>query len=202
MRGYGGLVDEVVVRQVVARTSNHLHHVVYRDEAGHVEHLQITGVHPFWVEGRGWVEAADLRPGMTLGDLDGTGGGQLTVESNVREEHPEGVAVYNFEVAGDHTYLVADGQGEEAWAWVHNANYSQVLRDRGADPLGRTGPGKYFENTGYLSHGHHAKTCPMNCWLTSRRCGGSTSTSSATTAGRPPAAGVTASSAPYAASGR
>ena len=57
-----------------------------------------------------------------LGDADGLGGARLTVLSSVREERPEGVAVYNFEVEGDHTYLVEDGAagGGQAWAWVHN----------------------------------------------------------------------------------
>src|SRR5690606_9977610 len=48
------------------------------------------------------------------------GGVELTVISSVREEHPEGIAVYNFEVEGDHTYFVEDGHGTQLWAWVHN----------------------------------------------------------------------------------
>jgi hypothetical protein len=39
---------------------------------------------------------------------------------------PKALLVYNFEVAGTHTYFVADGQGAEAWLWVHNANYRNL----------------------------------------------------------------------------
>ena len=55
---------------------------------------------------------------MVLGDIDGRGGERLTVLSSGRQEHPDGIAVYNFEVENDHTYFVEDGLGEADWAWV------------------------------------------------------------------------------------
>jgi hypothetical protein len=46
-------------------------------------------------------------------------------------EWPEGIAVYNFEVEGDHTYFVEDGHGARSAAiWVHNSAQgcgSQIL---------------------------------------------------------------------------
>jgi hypothetical protein len=50
-------------------------------------------------------------------------GGQedLEVAGNHAEDHPTGVAVYNLEVAGAHTYFVrADGSKTEP-VWVHNS---------------------------------------------------------------------------------
>ena len=142
-------LDARAVARVFRRTSDHLRHVRYVDAAGNAEHVQTTDEHPFWVEGRGWTAAGDLRPGDVLGDADGLGGARLTVLSSVREEHPEGVAVYNFEVEGDHTYLVEDGAagGGQAWAWVHNrcVNAKKIAADaHGAAPAGMSRP-----------HGHH-----------------------------------------------
>jgi hypothetical protein len=39
------------------------------------------------------------------------------VKSSRRAAHPEGVAVYNFEVEDDHTYFIGNAQGG---TWVHN----------------------------------------------------------------------------------
>ena len=115
-------LDARQVARVFRRTSDHLQHVAYADADGNVERLSTTDEHPFWVEGLGWTAAGDPRAGMTLGDADGAGGSLLRVLSSVREARPEGVAVYNFEVEGDHTSLVEDGVagGDQAWAWVNN----------------------------------------------------------------------------------
>lgn len=45
-------------------------------------------------------------------------GPQLAIAKVEKEQHPSGVAVYNLEVAGDHTYFVGDADGG---VWVHNA---------------------------------------------------------------------------------
>jgi hypothetical protein len=58
-----------------------------------------------------------LEPG-----LDGS-----TVVSSVREEHPEGVTVYNLEVEGAHTYFVRAEGSEVEPVWVHNAGYDPDL---------------------------------------------------------------------------
>ena len=126
-------LDARAVARVFRRTSDHLQIVTYRDAAGGTETVRTTGEHPFWVEGAGWVAAGDLRAGDVLGDADGLGGARLAVLSSVREEHPEGVAVYNFEVEGDHTYLVEDGAdgGPQLWAWVHNTCvYQEVVNGK------------------------------------------------------------------------
>ena len=104
---------EVALRPV-ARTfvtpAQQLLSVVLQDLTGESDTLRVTGEHPFWTEGRGWVEARDLRAGERVLRLSG---GWLRVLASTWEEERE--TVYNFEVEGFHTYFVGT-QG----AWVHN----------------------------------------------------------------------------------
>jgi hypothetical protein len=71
--------------------------------------LGVTGEHPFWVLGRGWVPAHDLRPG----DLLGTASAEAAEVVGFGE--PQRAKVYNIEVEEFHSYFV----GSEA-VWVHN----------------------------------------------------------------------------------
>ncbi len=71
------------------------------------EAIEATASHPFWVidtkKGGGrWVEAKDLQVGDQF--LDPFGNEYSLAGISVREES---VTVYNFEVAGTHTYLVS-----------------------------------------------------------------------------------------------
>lgn len=71
-----------------------------------------TTEHPFWVENRGWVPASSLMPGDELRTRDG---GLRTLYSTDRTFRTE--SVYNFEVAGSHSYFVS-----EMSILVHNAS--------------------------------------------------------------------------------
>lgn len=77
------------------------------------ERVTTTSEHPFWVEGRGWTPAAQLRAGDPLRQPDGS-----TVA--VQSVHATGqtATVYNFEVDGLHDYYVQAGN---TWILVHNA---------------------------------------------------------------------------------
>ena len=70
-----------------------------------------------------YVEAGDLEIGDTF---IGPRGEITTLENSVREEHPGGITVYNFEVEGDHNYFViANLEAFHAGATpvlVHNSN--------------------------------------------------------------------------------
>ncbi len=105
------------VTRVFVKTSDHLRILRVRAADGNVETIRTTDDHPFWVEGIGWLAAKELRSGESV---VGPGGPDAKVISSVREEHPEGVTVYNFEVEGDHTYFVEDRKGEKTAIWVHN----------------------------------------------------------------------------------
>lgn len=106
------------VAEVFEKVSDHLRVLAIENVDGAVETIQTTDEHPFWVEGRGWLRARDLQVGDAVDQPDGS---DAVVIGTVREAHPEGITVYNFEVEGDHTYFVADGFGDVNTAvWVHN----------------------------------------------------------------------------------
>ena len=92
-----------------------------RSSAEDEQTIRCTTEHPFWVQGRGWVPAGQLR----LGDeLSGSEGEQLVVSGHeVREEHAKH---YNFEVEGFHTYFVSETKTDPA-VWVHNTCWTRDL---------------------------------------------------------------------------
>jgi hypothetical protein len=76
--------------------------------------IRATPKHPFYVRGRGWTAAAELRSGDAMRTASG---GWTAVGSVVENGHIE--PVYNFTVAGLHTYFVRNGSGDAA-VLVHN----------------------------------------------------------------------------------
>ena len=77
--------------------------------------LRTTAGHPFWVRGKGWTAAVDLRPGQELRtDTD-----WVVVEDVC--ETGESATVYNFEVEGEHTYFAGDPVTWGWCLWAHNA---------------------------------------------------------------------------------
>jgi len=88
--------------------------------------VRTTQEHPFYVEGRGWTAAGDLRAGDRLATHDGR---WVAVEGVVDTGRVE--TVYNMRVADYHTYFV--GRGEWGFAlWVHNS-YFPVPKNFDAD---------------------------------------------------------------------
>jgi len=85
-----------------------------------VDTLQGTPLHPFFTPS-GMVAMGDLKSEMKVITRRGP---PLVVKSVIREPHPEGIAVYNFEVEGDHTYFVGKAEGG---TWVHN-DCSEIAR--------------------------------------------------------------------------
>ena len=76
------------------------------------ETIECTGEHPFWVIGRGWVRAGDLRCGDQLQDAAGN---PVTILAVERRTLGNPVRVYNLTVGGQHTYSVGRHGG-----MVHN----------------------------------------------------------------------------------
>jgi hypothetical protein len=94
-----------------------------------------TAEHPFWVRGKGWRAAAELRPGD---ELQTHAGGWVPVEGVA--DSGEVTTVHNFRVADHHTYFV----GQREWGfdvWAHNADYSPVAPRQG-DHVFNKGLGK------------------------------------------------------------
>jgi len=73
--------------------------------------IDVTAEHPFWVQGKGWVEAQDLgwQDPIVTGNGDAVAYENTFIEKETR--------VYNFTVDQSHTYFAG-----EMSAWVHNAS--------------------------------------------------------------------------------
>ena len=78
------------------------------------EEIVTTDNHPFYVQGRGFINAGSLLVGDKLISVNGE---DLFVEKHRVEEFDEPVDVYNFQVEDYHTYFVGD-----CAVWVHNKN--------------------------------------------------------------------------------
>lgn len=99
---------------------------IYRRKTDRLIHLTVNGEevittanHPFYVKGRGFVNAGDLWVGSRLLD---TKGNFLSLEDMRQELVEESVTVYNFQVEEFHTYHVGKNK-----ILVHNAgnNYGE-----------------------------------------------------------------------------
>ncbi|MFC4015364.1 polymorphic toxin type 27 domain-containing protein [Nonomuraea purpurea] len=82
--------------------------------------LSATEGHRFWVQGKGWTRAEDLRPGDALQDPSGAA---RPVQAVSASDGP--VEVYNFEVETDHTYYVYIGGTP---VLVHNDCIDDLVR--------------------------------------------------------------------------
>jgi hypothetical protein len=79
-----------------------------------VAKFQTTPNHPFYVRGKGFVQAAELGIGSQIVSRAGP---DLFVASKQITNFGAGRVVYNFEVEGHHTYFVGTAGGG---VWVHN----------------------------------------------------------------------------------
>jgi hypothetical protein len=139
-----GAVEARVVEEVFTNFAPLLHlHV--RDQV-----IRTTPMHPFYVRGRGWVPASDLR----VGDLLSSHDGQWVAVQDLYDTG-EYETVYNLRVADFHTYFVAGA--DWGWsAWAHN-KYSGTYGDQLSNalkPLGYPETGNAAgENKGYGQKG-------------------------------------------------
>ncbi|MFJ2746197.1 polymorphic toxin-type HINT domain-containing protein [Streptomyces sp. NPDC087440] len=84
--------------------------------------LTATHEHPFWSPNRkAWIEAADLRPGMSLRTDEGK---QVNVRKNVPSERR--ARTFNFTVSDLHTYYVLAGSTP---ILVHNCDRDELAKD-------------------------------------------------------------------------
>ena len=117
--GKTGRVEERRVVDVFRRTTDHLRILEFRDGNGAAQRLKTTDEHPFWVVAEeDFVAAGELQVGS---EFVGPGGELQTLTATRREEHPEGLPVYNFEVEAAHTYFVSAHGLRAPPVLVHNA---------------------------------------------------------------------------------
>ena len=111
------------------------------------EEIVTTDNHPFYVQGRGFIEAGHLLVGDKLVSVNGE---DLIIEDYYLELTEEPVSVYNFQVEDFHTYFVGD-----CAVWVHNAEckVSPSRREHileGEDPNDPGhGPNRGFGNSAF-----------------------------------------------------
>ncbi len=101
----GKTVLETYIRQV-----DKLVHLTINSEK-----IVTTVDHPFYVQGRGFIDASKL---LVSDKLISVNGEDLIIENFFIEETIEPVDVYNFQVEDYHTYFVGKSN-----VWVHNAEY-------------------------------------------------------------------------------
>jgi hypothetical protein len=134
------------------RVADHLRHLTIRAADGSEQTLRTTDDHPFYTIHRGWLPAADLRPGDPLRQPDGQIAHLL---ATFCEEHTNGVEVFNLRVVDSHTYYAADTRSD-APVLVHNANgfYDDAIKaiqkqmDPWADWLKGSGSGGWLSDAG------------------------------------------------------
>ena len=108
------ITGESAEKRVVTTTVNKVNRLIELDIDGEI--IQCTETHPFQVKGKGWVDAANLKPYDLVYTKDGN---TATVKSVNLLELDEPVEVFNFEVEDCHTYFVS-----ELNILVHNSNCS------------------------------------------------------------------------------
>ena len=118
---YDVQTGETGVKKVVRTYIHDAEKLVYVTVDG--ETIEATTNHPFYVEGYGFRQAEDLKPGYILILLDGS---RKYVEDIHIEELSEAIKVYNFEVEDWHTYFV----GEQG-VLVHN-NCGETIPEGGS----------------------------------------------------------------------
>ena len=112
------------VKEVYKRTSFHLRHLTFESTDGDQQTLSTTDEHPFWsVSADEFLEAGSLPVGHQVTDPHGK---NQTLVSSTRNEFPNGIPVFNFQVEDFHTYYVAANAGDDVLL-VHNAEYDDLF---------------------------------------------------------------------------
>jgi len=104
---FTGAVGWRPVRELLRRTAPSIAHLTLDAASGRRETLDVTGEHPFFVAGKGWLEVRRLEKGDRILDERAEA---LSVAAITRDERP--TPVYNFEVAQDHNYFVGEDGAE------------------------------------------------------------------------------------------
>jgi hypothetical protein len=133
-------IEEVFVRQ---STVWHVH------VGDHV--IRTSDEHPFWVAGKGWIKANELR----IGDVLVGRTGKLTPVTDLLETG-EIETVYNFRVADHHTYFVGGAEwGFDVWA--HNQCMAPRSRPSMEKKTGEVAGVGYYGTPQVTSNPEHAR---------------------------------------------
>ncbi|ASA20281.1 hypothetical protein B9T62_05390 [Paenibacillus donghaensis] len=100
-----GEVEYKEVVQLFQKQADEIYYVHIGDEV-----IETTGLHPFWLDGKGWTLVQYLKVGELLVSSNGT---KLAIDKI--EKAPRQATVYNFMVADYHSYFISN-----LGIWVHN----------------------------------------------------------------------------------
>jgi len=117
------------VKNIFVNETDRLIHVTIKGAE-----IRATPTHPFWVEGKGWTPAGELK----VGDKVQLYSGVTEVTAVELESLKERIKVYNFEVEDWHTYFVSKND-----VLVHNTCFQGVSKAEGkivVDPAGNAMP--------------------------------------------------------------
>lgn len=118
---HGSAIGLKPVKETYQRVSHHLRHLTFETANGTQQMLSTTDEHPFWsVTAEEFIEAGSLIVGHSV---TGPNGETQTLVSSAREEFPDGVPVFNFQVTDYHTYFVA-ASADKPVMLVHNTSCS------------------------------------------------------------------------------
>jgi hypothetical protein len=133
---HGSAIGLKPVKETYQRVSHHLRHLTFETPNGTQQTLSTTDEHPFWsVTAEEFVEAGSLIVGHSV---TGPNGETQTLVSSAREEFPEGVPVFNFQVTDYHTYFVS-GSADKPVMLVHNANCNELATAAASRFAGQNG---------------------------------------------------------------
>ncbi|MCA8902568.1 MAG: hypothetical protein KDA53_15110 [Hyphomonas sp.] len=122
---------EMAWKRVVGTTSDPYDETIFvriRDASSGAEQVILSNrTHPFYVKGKNWVRAENLKVGDGLLNGDES----YSEVASVRTEMTP-IDAYNLTVADFHSYFVRGVEGNAKPVWVHNAKSCPINLDRGA----------------------------------------------------------------------
>ena len=125
------------VEETVHHPADEIVTVTLADAQGKSEQITCTPNHPFYVDGKGWLDAGALAVGTSVSSRRGD---VLTVKSVDWQRQENGFTVYNFTVEDVHNYFVGVGAGG---AWVHN------VRCINGSKAGSVHQGVFYKSNGF-----------------------------------------------------
>ncbi|MFF3246850.1 polymorphic toxin-type HINT domain-containing protein [Streptomyces sp. NPDC002870] len=146
----GETTTREVVGTIVTEDDKHFVDLTIEGKSGDVAALISTTTHPFWVESEGkWIEAGDLKPGMTLRTPDGD-----VVELSKTRYFEKRQRTHDLTISGIHTYYVHAGASA---VLVHNCGETfEEFADK-AEIARADYAAEYTSPTGKVYRAHNAE---------------------------------------------
>lgn len=100
-----GAIETQPVTNLFRYYGKEIYVLTTRNSTGDLENTEVTDNHPYWVEGTGWVDSAQLEAGMLLTDINGDKAEVLSIEPQGRTD-----VTFNLEVDVNHNFFVGEQQ--------------------------------------------------------------------------------------------